>query len=156
MSPAFVSRLRRWLSLWLLLGGLTLVAPPLRAQDTPFENGTHALRRILHDSGFQPLQSWTDLDDIEAPPRTLLVLLGEPPGRKMEELLEQIPGKLRSFVEQGGAVLLATDQPLFDLGTVRERKATPGTDAVIKLTGCITGFYHVTAEQKNYHDLPDC
>jgi hypothetical protein len=155
MSSASVSRLRRWFPLWLVLAGFVLVAPLLAQDPQPsFENGTHALRRILHDNGFrQALRDWNELDD---PARSLVVLLGDPPGRKMEELLQQIPEGLVRFVERGGAVLLATDQPLYAVGKDGEKGPTPGSEAVRELTGCITGNYSVITRANGYHDIPEC
>src|SRR5438105_1042514 len=85
-----------------LLVLLVLAMPaPLRAQAEPqqFGFGTHALRRILHVSKFKALDNWNDLDD--EPGQTLLVLLGHLRG----DDFNRIPGGLKNFVRQGGAVL---------------------------------------------------
>jgi hypothetical protein len=78
--------------------------PPL----DPF--GTHVLRSLLDSKHFKPLRSWAELRD--APERTLLVLLGRMRGRDGDSELNRIPDGLKRFLEDGGAVLLATDQRL--------------------------------------------
>src|SRR5438067_1100371 len=94
------------LSVGLLLLVLAIPAP-VRAQAEPqrFEFGTHALRRILHETKFKALDNWNDLDD--EPGQTLLILLGHLRGD-----LDGIPGGLENFVRRGGAVLLATDRAI--------------------------------------------
>jgi hypothetical protein len=68
----------------------------------PWKYGTHAFRWTLNNLGFQPLQS---LDECAAEPeRTLIIVLGK------TWPLDHVPGGVRHFVEQGGAVLIATDQ----------------------------------------------
>lgn len=81
------------------------LAGPARAQEggDDFRTGTHALRRILHDSELKALSDW---DEIDAG-NTLLVLLGRVD-------LGRIPGGLPRFFDRGGAVLLAADQELRD------------------------------------------
>ncbi len=79
---------------------------PVRAQpeQQKFGFGTHALRRILYETKFKALEDWGDLGN--KPNHTLLVVLGGPLS------LERIPGGLQTFVDRGGAVLLATDQAI--------------------------------------------
>jgi hypothetical protein len=89
--------------------GLAIVltlAPAVRAQKQPqrFAEGMHVLRRILYDLNVkQALESFAQLND---PEHTILIVLGE-----MNPLVD-IPGSLKGFVEKGGAVLLASDQPV--------------------------------------------
>ncbi|HKB40878.1 MAG TPA: hypothetical protein VKD72_30910 [Gemmataceae bacterium] len=96
-----------------LLALLALLAAPTSA---PAQNnkldpfGTEVLRRLLDSKHFKPLSSWSQLDD--APARTLLVLLGRMRGRDGEMELSRFPNGLSRFLEEGGAVLLATDQRL--------------------------------------------
>ena len=97
----------------LLLLSLSLPAAPVQAQDgkdDPFPFGSEAFRFILNRAGFKPLSNWTELG--EDPERSLLVLLGKPRDGDNRPLLERIPGGLKSFLDKGGAVLLATDHAL--------------------------------------------
>jgi hypothetical protein len=120
-----------------LLLGSVMVATPLLAQEVPLDpvardkavrEGTHVLRRILFDEGFTALEGFDDL--AVAPEKTLLVVLGN------LESLHQVPGGLRRFVLNGGAVLLASDRP------VRDRDAA---NALIEFAGVsIAGNHLVT------------
>ncbi|MFQ3649355.1 MAG: DUF4350 domain-containing protein [Gemmataceae bacterium] len=114
----------------LLAGSLTAEEPPLDlvAREKAVREGTHVLRRILFDEGFTALASLDDLS--ETPQQALLVMLGN------LETLHRVPGGLRRFVEQGGAVLLASDRP------VRDRDAAA---ALIDLAGVsISGNHLIT------------
>ena len=109
-------------------GLLLLTAAPVPAQDEEkeppspaFLQGTEAFRRIIFDAGkelskdgFQPLKTFNDLDD---PQHTILIVFGD--ARRLAE----VPGGLKSFVQRGGALFLATDRAL---PTERERRR--GTD----------------------------
>ncbi len=74
-------------------------------------DGTHVLRRILHDHGFTSLDG-LDERDLD-PGRTLLVALGD------LSVLDGVPGGLESFVRRGGALLAASDRAV--KGTARGR-----------------------------------
>jgi hypothetical protein len=76
------------------------------AQATPTlpADGTDAFRYILHDRELTPVASWESLE--EAPDKSILIVFG-----RMRRVLEQVPQGLRKFVEDGGAVLVATDRP---------------------------------------------
>jgi hypothetical protein len=107
-------------TLLLLLAGLLLALPGrIQAQVPPgmpsgpgeasptFRLGTQAFRRFfLHDNGFRPLSGWRELTD--DPEHTLLVILGGQPD------LDDIPGGLENFLNQGGAALIATDQTMVE------------------------------------------
>ncbi len=66
---------------------------------------TDAFRRLLHVLGFQPIGNFTALK--ARPSESLLIVLGDP------SCLSNAfgVGELRSYVESGGAVLIATDKP---------------------------------------------
>jgi hypothetical protein len=68
--------------------------------------GTHVLRRILHENGFTALESFDDLAG--SPKKTLLVVLGD-----LGELAK-VPGGLETFVRRGGALLAASDRAVED------------------------------------------
>jgi hypothetical protein len=76
---------------------------PARGQQVSrsFGQGTHLFRRLLYDLHLQPLRSIGEL--YEEQENKLLIILGE-----TDYLLPLI--NLKDFVEQGGAVLLATDR----------------------------------------------
>jgi hypothetical protein len=92
----------------MLLAAALLAASPLSAaaqegSPLPFD-GTHAFRRMLHNLGMKPLAG--DIDLVSDPAHSLLIFLGE------GDCLQNLPGGLPRFLEQGGAALIATDQPL--------------------------------------------
>jgi hypothetical protein len=99
----------------ILAGGLALLLGLLplnaRAQEIPeptlsrneFLRGTHVFRRVLADVGMQSLTSFEELAKV--PEESLLIVLGH------TECLREVPGGLDRFVQQGGALLLASDQP---------------------------------------------
>ncbi len=64
--------------------------------------GTHVFRRMLFDKQFTGVGSFAELKD--RPHETILIVLGD------LRCLREVPGGLRSFVERGGAVLLASDR----------------------------------------------
>jgi hypothetical protein len=69
-----------------------------------FDPRTDAFRRLLFELAFQPLP---DFDALRAnPSESLFIMLGDP--RCLSKA--KFPEGLRSFVEQGGAVLIATDR----------------------------------------------
>jgi hypothetical protein len=89
--------------LWLLT--LVLFFPgTLLAQNSkvPFENGNHAFRYVLHMLELQPRNDLSELDE-----DTILIVFGE------TQILDsdKIPGGLEQFLNNGGAVLIATDRP---------------------------------------------
>jgi hypothetical protein len=73
-------------------------------EDEQFRLGTHIFRSLLHSRNLTPLDAWQRIEN--DPAKTILILMGKPQW--------PVPGGLRHFIEQGGAVLLATDHPLND------------------------------------------
>ena len=81
---------------------------PALAQEEPseFAKGTHVFRRLLYDQSGQKLHV---LDgQIDDPARMLLIVLGDP--SPLERLNDLYPKGLAGFVNDGGAVLVATDR----------------------------------------------
>lgn len=67
-----------------------------------FLKGTHAFRFVLHDLHFEPLHDIPDLS--QQPSRNILIVLGD------TSALDNAPGEeIHKFVEDGGALLVATD-----------------------------------------------
>jgi hypothetical protein len=77
-------------------------------RNLPYELRTDAFRRLLFELRFQPLSS-PEVIHLN-PSETLLIVLGNPVGLSMGF----VPEGLRSFVEAGGAVLIATDMETTD------------------------------------------
>ncbi|HZV06335.1 MAG TPA: DUF4350 domain-containing protein [Gemmataceae bacterium] len=70
-----------------------------------YGRGTDAFRRLLFELHFEAVPSFADL--LELPPeQSLFIMLGNPICLRPRNF----PDGLRKFVEQGGAVLIATDQ----------------------------------------------
>lgn len=82
--------------------------------------GTHVFRRILHDSGCTALESFEQLS--EDPTRTILIIFGDLD--RIEEV--EVAGGLKGFVQQGGAVLLASDRPMQRPNNFRQVVAVAG------------------------------
>jgi hypothetical protein len=102
-------------------GLVALVAlPAAHAQDArrAFAEDSHVFRRILFDADFAPLHRFHELAD--DPAHTILIVLGDTDG------LAQVPGGLESFVRRGGAVLVATDQPVGDANVRQQIQAVSG------------------------------
>jgi hypothetical protein len=76
---------------------------PLHELQTPYGQRTDAFRRLLFEFQFQPRRNFGELQ--ANPSESLLIVLGEPGFLSKNNF----PQGLRSFVEQGGAVLIATD-----------------------------------------------
>ncbi len=81
---------------------------PAAPERSPFLDGTHAFRHVFHQVGrgnrLTPLSA---VDRSTDPTRTAIIVLGDP--SPLKELNNRLGG-LRSFVERGGALLVATDQ----------------------------------------------
>jgi hypothetical protein len=83
-------------------------------KDPPFDpqaygRGTDVFRRLLFELHFQPVPSFGDFQAIP-PDQSLLIVLGDPSCLSKKYFLQYFPDGLRDFVEQGGAVLIATDK----------------------------------------------
>lgn len=85
---------------------------------------TDAFRRLLFEFQFKPLERFDELE--MNPSQTLLIVLGDP--RCLSK--SSFPQGLRSFVERGGAVLIATDRE-----TVGEAGEMLGQLAGVTVTG---------------------
>ncbi len=93
---------------WALAAVLVLAAvpaAPAQPERSEFLEGTHAFRRILYDGARKKLTPLRDVGELTDPRSTLIVVLGDPSPLKA---LNKKPG-LRSFVHDGGALLVATD-----------------------------------------------
>jgi len=104
----------------------------------PVSERIDVFRRILFDLGFQPLNNYKDLD----PSNSILILLGR--NRKIGDL----PNGLDGFVVSGGALLLATDQPLgpgnlqTDVATLTHRNVDFATlvQSRAEMSNCFRGL----------------
>jgi hypothetical protein len=83
--------------------------PVQRRERSEFLEGTHAFRRILYDAARKGnLTPLSREDALTEPRRTLIVVLGDPdPLRAVEQ---RTGATLLAFVQNGGALLVATDQ----------------------------------------------
>jgi len=72
--------------------------------EIPYERRTDAFRRLLFELRFQPLSSFPKLR--ENPSESLFIMLGDPACLGEPQFF---PEGLHGFVEDGGAVLIATD-----------------------------------------------
>jgi hypothetical protein len=76
----------------------------LKPPSAAFLEGTEVFRRILFDRPFTPLHTF---DELTADPQhSILIVFGE------GQPLTEVRGELRQFVEDGGALFLATDKAL--------------------------------------------
>ena len=93
---------------YLTAGVILLIAVPIAPAETnplaAFQVGTEVFRRILHDRGFTPLDSFDQLGDHAE--QKILIVFGA------ADRLTEVHGGLRDFVERGGALFLATDKAL--------------------------------------------
>jgi hypothetical protein len=104
-----------------VLALLALAAPPdAHAQDAKraFAEGSHVFRRILFDADCTPLKDFNDL--AADPAHTILIVLGD------TNCLTQLPVSLLGFVQQGGALMLATDQQVRDANVREQIQAVSG------------------------------
>jgi hypothetical protein len=110
----------------LAAGLLLLIAAPAAPAQTKqpyaaFLEGTEVFRRILHERQFDALHSFGDLTD--DPEHTILIVFG------VAEKLTEVPGGLKQFVDDGGALFLATDRRLLPQAE-RELVQTAGVSVV--------------------------
>jgi len=82
-----------------------------------YAGGTHVLRRILYNQECQPVTNFAELKGHEKD--CLVIVLGD------LGPVTQLPGGLRDFLRNGGAVLLASDY----------RTPRPAEDAIFGVTG---------------------
>jgi hypothetical protein len=82
-----------------------LLSPgPAHSQErVPFNLDNHAFRGILFTQGTRPVSAIDEL--LRSPDKSILVVFGD------TTLLESRPREIRRFLNQGGAVLVATDRP---------------------------------------------
>src|SRR5208283_4818652 len=92
----------RWLCLSCLFLGPVQPAAHAQLPQVVFRQGSDAFRRVLYAFHLEPL---ADVDSLLVQPRqTLLIVLGN------TETLQEIGSEnLKRFIEQGGALLVATD-----------------------------------------------
>jgi hypothetical protein len=84
--------------------------PAFAQQERPgFATGTDVFRRLLYDQSQQNLRALGGPEQIEDPSRTILVVLGDTTNLDLMDHLHH--GWLVNFVNQGGAVLVASDLP---------------------------------------------
>ena len=96
----------------LLVAALACAVLPAaaRAQDPPLvvdAQGDDAFRYVLKYAGLTPLNRIGDLNDVP-PEETVVIIFGN---LGCLQQLKQFPGGLRGFVNRGGALLIASDQP---------------------------------------------
>jgi hypothetical protein len=105
MMGSHTGRCRFWWAVpaVLLLGSGPGGAAPPAGPPIPVREDTHLFRRILQANGFQPLHHGGEL--LDAPERTLFVVLGDTACLGING-----EGWLREFLNEGGAVLIASDR----------------------------------------------
>jgi hypothetical protein len=120
-------RVRRVLGI-ALLAWISLVPSRVNSQQlkVPEKNGTEILRRILHERGCRPLSAAKDLfansgneAGAKGPEGRLLIILGSPSAPDGSSPLAVRPGNfstVRTFGENGGAILLASDMAWSERG----------------------------------------
>jgi hypothetical protein len=99
------ARIRFWPVILLALAGVVLPLSPLAAQQpsAAWLQGTDAFRYMLHVRGFKPLNEFDNLFDKDRHGRTMLIVFGD------TVVLEKRQSDIRSYVEAGGALFVATD-----------------------------------------------
>jgi hypothetical protein len=113
--------------------------------------GTHAFRRILFDIGLRPVGSFNDLKGVR-PGKAVVIALGH------AGPLWDLPGGLERFVRRGGAVMVATDQPILNQEVAAELARTAGVSVNGKTVVCqsIFDFRHGLIGRGCYHGLDYC
>ncbi|HEY7155961.1 MAG TPA: DUF4350 domain-containing protein [Gemmataceae bacterium] len=97
---------------------------PLYELQTPYGQRTDAFRRLLFELQFQPRRNFGELQP--NPSESLLIVLGEPGFLSKNNFTQG----LRSFVQRGGAVLIATD-----VATEGEARRIVSDLAGVRVTG---------------------
>jgi hypothetical protein len=72
--------------------------------------GTQGFRAILSQYGLTPLKDFQDFEAAD-PKHTVIIAFRGAEANTKADLLDSVPDGLKSFVDRGGAVLVATDQP---------------------------------------------
>src|SRR5437879_2025760 len=86
----------------LLLSATTAAAQLPEPDDSdPVEENTRVFRRSLYILKFTPLKSFDELDST-----SILIVLGD------TRRLNEVPGGLARFLQNGGAALIASDKPM--------------------------------------------
>jgi hypothetical protein len=103
------ARLSRWPAALLAVAGFALALPDAAAQQISPQwlEGMHAFRRILYERQFTPVHSMQELQS--DPQHGMLVVLGD------TDVVDSVPGGIIQFVEQGGALLVASDRRIAHL-----------------------------------------
>ena len=142
VAPA-LSRMATTLG-WLGLALIVLPPAPVQAQRRLPPAGTHIFRRLLDGMGMEPLPPLRGLDT--EPERTILIVHGDP--------RNALGGKnrLSRFLDDGGAVLFASDQAVTDNTLL---------DDLCRLTGCVIdgGTYYARTEsngEPSFYKSKEC
>jgi hypothetical protein len=100
------ARLSRWPAALLAVAGFAFALPEAAAQQISPQwlEGMHAFRRILYERQFTPVTSIDQL--MSDPAHGVLIVLGD------TEVLDSVPDGISRFVEQGGALLVASDRQI--------------------------------------------
>jgi len=146
-SPPTPAAARRYAAALL---ALLLTSSLARAQETPrtrpFGEGTHTFRAILTQKKLEPIPSDRQfLNEVlnGDPGRLLVIVLGENREKQKESVLDRI--SLGDFLQNGGAVLVATDRELCDW----HQRLAGG----ISVSGA---FVQATQPRSMYRDSADC
>jgi hypothetical protein len=124
----------------LVLGPALVPAAPFRIPPTvPLREDTHLFRRILALNHLKPLEHFNELDG--DPAHSLLVVFGD------TQCLNRGRDWLRTFVENGGAVLIASDQAASD-AVKHEIRSISGV--------AITGEFVDGPHEWSYRGRRDC
>src|SRR6266446_3385073 len=94
----------RRLHVWVLALAFVVFMPiPAAAQNAgvPFEHGNHAFCYVLYSHELEPLKDESELDA-----NSILIIFGET--QRLDG--DRIPGRLEGLLNNGGAVLVATDR----------------------------------------------
>ncbi len=125
-------------------GGLKQL--PLRLEAIPYGQRTDAFRRLLFEFRFQPVTTFAEMQ--EKPDESILIVFGDPNCLTKQRFRDYFPDGPRSFIQAGGAVLIATDKEvegearenLWDIARVSVTgetfKCSEGTEVYRRLDYC--------------------
>jgi hypothetical protein len=131
---------RRCTALALLAGCLLLVPAVAGAAKPKFSRayltGTHAFRLLLHrdGTGLKPLES-PDAFEIHPPGETLLIVFGSL--KVLDHLDGEMPGGLQGFLDNGGAILVASERGNQANTLFKILKVRPVEGVVTNLNGAL-------------------